>query len=117
METEVRKTRIRLCQHVAIGGAECREPALRGSNFCRHHRRVYVPSLPGYIMEIYPDRESFMRAIQGAAQDFARCTYNDSINRQIMANLNRANTEFARRHREQMEAAKAAKAANFTKKA
>ena len=115
METKTAKIRIRLCQHVAIGGAECKEPALRGSNFCRHHRRVYVPSLPAYIMEIYPDQDAFMRAIQGAAQDFARCIHDDITARRIMANLNRANMEFARRRREQKAAAKAAKAANFTK--
>ena len=116
MQSEVRKIRIRLCQHVAIAGAECKEPALRGSNFCRHHRRVHVPSLPNYIMEIYPDHESFMRAIQGAAQDFARCIHDDLTTKRIMANLNRANAEFARRDRKAKEAATAAKAANFTKK-
>ena len=45
---------LKLCAHHALAGKACQAPAVRGSNYCRHHRRYHpeAANLPAYIFEV-----------------------------------------------------------------
>jgi len=42
---------LKLCAHRAVEGMQCKAPALRKSDYCRHHARVHRPTaiLPAYV--------------------------------------------------------------------
>jgi hypothetical protein len=44
---------LKLCGHRAADGSKCKAPALRQSDYCRHHTRVHRPAVifPAYIYE------------------------------------------------------------------
>jgi hypothetical protein len=47
------KRRLKLCAHSAVDGSTCKAPAMRMSNYCRHHRRVNRPPVlfPDWVTE------------------------------------------------------------------
>ncbi len=44
---------LKLCAHRAADGSLCRAPAMRESEYCRHHRRVHRPPVifPAWVFE------------------------------------------------------------------
>ncbi len=54
---------LKLCAHSAPDGAICQGAAMRGSNYCRHHRRYHPQAelLPAYIFDV-KDAESLWAA-------------------------------------------------------
>ena len=59
---------LKLCAHRALDGTDCKAPAMRQSDYCRHHKRVHRPPFPEYVLQAY-DRRSFLLALQRTMQD------------------------------------------------
>jgi len=54
---------LKLCAHRALDGTICRGAAMRGSNYCRHHRRYY-PELPAYIFAVTDARSLWAATVR-----------------------------------------------------
>ncbi len=61
---------LRLCAHRAADGANCKAPALRQSDYCRHHGRVHRPAVifPEYVLAAH-SRHELMVALRHTVGD------------------------------------------------
>jgi hypothetical protein len=48
---------LNLCAHRAADGSHCHAPALRQSEYCRHHVRVHRPRVPDWALAANTPRE------------------------------------------------------------
>ncbi len=60
---------LKLCAHCSAKGVQCKAPALRQSDYCRHHARVHRPlGLPEYVYQaktLHEIKLALHRTMQG----------------------------------------------------
>lgn len=80
---------LKLCTHRIVGGAKCSAPALRQSDYCRHHTRVHRPAIiPAYVFEASTVRE-FQLALQRTINDLWTGRITPKLSGQILHELDK----------------------------
>ena len=75
---------LKLCAHRALDGTNCKAPAMRQADYCRHHRRVHRPAiLPAYIFEANTVPELIL-AIRRSNDDMISGRSTDKLAGQIL---------------------------------
>ena len=80
----------KLCSHRAADGSKCGAPALRQSDFCRHHGRVHRPpvTFPDYVTRSHT-RLELLAAIQRTTQDMLNGTITVKFCGQILNEISK----------------------------
>jgi len=80
---------LKLCAHRAADGTMCGAPALRQSNFCRHHARVHrAPFLPDYVYQAHTLTE-LQSALHRTMNDLWNTRIPGRLSNQIVFELDR----------------------------
>ena len=77
---------LKLCAHRGADRTQCNAPALRQSDYCRHHARVHRPMIPAYALEAVTFRE-LQLAVQRTLQDLCCGAITPKLSNQIFFEL------------------------------
>ena len=81
---------LKLCAHRALNRTKCHAPALRQSDYCRHHVRVHRPTVvfPAYIYQAntIPD---LIQAVRRTVDDTLAGRIKDRLAGQILDEINK----------------------------
>lgn len=77
---------LKLCAHRGADRSKCNAPALRQSDYCRHHARVHRPMIPAYALEAGTFSE-LQRAMQRTLQDIFSGAITPKLSNQIFFEL------------------------------
>ena len=81
---------LKLCSHRAADGSLCRAPAVRESDYCRHHRGVHRPPVifPAWVFETATHQE-ITAALQRAMTGIGNGTINQKFGGQILHEISK----------------------------